>query len=378
MPAVSFTGPIQSHSEENLAHMTKKRTLTGYRPTGKLHLGHWFGNLQNMLELQNDFDAYYFIADWHALTTHWADPSDIRESTADMVLDWCAAGLDPEKCTIYRQSDVPQVAQLALYFAMVTPMGWLERVPSYKELRNQISDKDLGNLGFFMYPLLQAADIAIVLADAVPVGEDQLPHLELTREIVRRFNGAYGDYLVEPQAIVAKSGARVPGTDGRKMSKSYGNAIYLSDAPDEMRKKVMSFMTDPARKLKTDPGDPDICPLHQVHKLIAPEAEIAEWDGCCRSAECGCVAHKRKLADDLVEYFAPFQARRAQLAQIPDFALDVLEKGATKVRPVAAEVVATVSELVGIGAPTALSAGVKHRDPNAPRDSTAPSFVGEE
>ena len=225
-----------------------------------------------------------------------------------MVLDWVAAGLDPEICTIYRQSDVPEVAELALYFSMVTPMPWLERVPSYKEQRDQITDKDLGNVGFFLYPLLQAADIAIVLADAVPVGEDQLPHLELTREIVRRFNNTFGEYLVEPQAIVPKEGARVPGTDGRKMSKSYGNAIYLSDPPEEIRAKISSMLTDPARKLKTDPGDPDICPLQQIHKLIGDPADVAEFDRCCRVAECGCVAHKRKLADDLVAYLADFQA----------------------------------------------------------------------
>ncbi len=354
---------------------SKKRTLTGYRPTGKLHIGHWFGNLQNMLELQHDYDAYYFIADFHALTTHWADPSDVRASTEEMVLDWCAAGLDPEICTIYRQSDVPEVAELNLFFSMVTPMSWLERVPSYKEQREQVTDKDLGNAGFFLYPLLQAADITIVRADNVPVGEDQLPHLELTREVVRRFNNAYGEYLVEPKAIIAKSGARVPGTDGRKMSKSYGNAIYISDTPEEMRKKVMSFVTDPQRKLKTDPGDPDICPLHQVHKLFAPADEIGEWDRCCRTAECGCVAHKKKLAEDLEAYFAPFQARRADLAAIPNYAWDVLSKGAEKARPVTGEVISTCRELVGIDARTELSAGIAPRDPNAIRDESAPSYL---
>ncbi len=358
--------------------MTKKRILTGYRPTGKLHLGHWFGNLQNMLSLQHEYDAYYFIADWHALTSDWSDPSSIAKFTEEMVLDWCAAGLDPEVSTIYRQSDVPEVAELALYFAMVTPLSWLERVPSYKEQKDQITDKDLGNLGFFMYPLLQAADIDIVLADYVPVGEDQLPHLELTREITRRFNNAYGDFLVEPQAIIAKAGARVPGLDGRKMSKSYGNAIFISDAPDEIRRKVMSFMTDPARKLKTDPGDPDICPLHQVHKLIAPEEEIAEWDRCCRVAECGCVAHKRKLAEDLVTYLEPFQARRAELEAIPGFAVEVLAAGAAKARPVASGVVATCRELMGIEPRTELSAHVRPRDPNAELADSKPSFVEDE
>jgi tryptophanyl-tRNA synthetase len=354
---------------------TKKRILTGYRPTGKLHLGHWFGNLQNMLHLQHEYDAYYFIADWHALTSDWADPSGISRFTDEMVLDWCAAGLDPEICTIYRQSDVPEVAELSMYFAMVTPMSWLERVPSYKEQRDQITDKDLGNLGFFMYPLLQAADITIVLADFVPVGEDQLPHLELTREIARRFNNTYGDFLVEPQAIVAEKGARVPGTDGRKMSKSYGNAIFISDTPDEIRAKVMSFVTDPARKLKTDAGEPDICPLHQVHKLIAPAAEIAEWESCCRSAECGCVAHKKKLIEDLTDYLAPFRARREELAAIDGFSAEVLASGAAKARPVASGVVATCRELLGLEERTALSKDVRPRDPNAASEPSAPSFA---
>jgi tryptophanyl-tRNA synthetase len=361
---------LESHTS-----MAKKRTLTGYRPTGKLHIGHWFGNLQNMLRMQHEYDAYYFIADWHALTTHWADPSHVRQSTEEMVLDWCAAGLDPDVCTIYRQSDVPEVAELTLYFSMVTPKPWLERVPSYKEQREQVTDKDLGNLGFFLYPLMQAADITIVLADAVPVGEDQLPHLELTREIVRRFNNTYGEFLVEPEAITPKEGARVPGTDGRKMSKSYGNAIYISDTPEDMRVKVMSFVTDPQRKLKTDPGDPDICPLHAVHKLIAPAEEIAEWDRCCRTAECGCVAHKRKLADDLIAYFAPFQARRAELAADPDYAWKVLAGGAEKARPLTRGVVNTCRELMGLDPRTDLSAGVEVRDPNAVNLVSAPSFV---
>lgn len=340
--------------------MSKKRILTGYRPTGKLHLGHWFGNLQNMLSMQNEYDAFYFIADWHALTSDWADPSNIARFTDEMVLDWCAAGLDPEVATIYRQSDIPEVAELNLYFAMVTPMSWLERVPTYKEQRAQITDKDLGNVGFFQYPMLMAADIAMLRSDLVPVGEDQLPHLELTREIVRRFNNAYGQYLIEPKAVISKEAARVPGLDGRKMSKSYGNSIFISDSPEDIRAKAMSCLTDPARKLKTDPGNPDICPLHQIHKLIAPADEIAEWDGCCRTAECGCVAHKRKLAEDLVEYLADFRERRAEFAARPGFAREVLEAGAQRARPIAREVIATARELVGIDAPTALSSGISH------------------
>lgn len=355
--------------------MTKQRTLTGYRPTGKLHLGHWFGNLQNMLAMQHEYDAYYFIADFHALTSDWADPSAITRFTEEMVLDWCAAGLDPDAATIYRQSDVAEVAQLMLFFSMVLPMPWLERTPSYKEQRAQVTTKDLGNVGFFLYPALQAADIAIVLADAVPVGEDQLPHLELTREIVRRFNNTYGEFLREPQAIIATQGARVPGTDGRKMSKSYGNAIFISDAADEMRAKVMNFMTDPARRLRTDPGDPAVCPLHQVHRLIASADEIAEWEACCRDATCGCVAHKRKLADDLIAYFETFRERRAELAAIPGFAEGVLARGAEKARPITSEVVATCRELMGLDPRTERSAGIDKRDVAASSVDSHPSFL---
>jgi tryptophanyl-tRNA synthetase len=267
-----------------------------------------------------------------------------------MVLDWIAAGIDPAKSTIYRQSDVPEVAELTMYLSMVTPMPWLERVPSYKEQREQISEKDLGNVGFFIYPLMQAADITIVRGDVVPVGEDQRPHLELTREIVRRFNAQYGDLLVEPDAIIPKEGARVPGTDGRKMSKSYGNAIYLSETAEETAAKVMSMITDPARKLKTDPGDPDICPLHQIHKLVGDAADIAEFDRCCRVAECGCVAHKRKLVDDLNAYLAPFRARRAELAAEPGYAWDVLADGAARVRPAIDEVMGAVRRAMHVDA----------------------------
>ncbi|MFA5845081.1 MAG: tryptophan--tRNA ligase [Coriobacteriia bacterium] len=328
--------------------MTKKRALTGYRPTGKLHLGHWFGNLQNMLRLQHDYDAYYFIADWHALTSDWADTTMVRSYSEEMVLDWLAAGLDPERCTIYRQSDVPEVAELTLYFEMLTPMGWLERVPSYKEQREQITDKDLGNAGFFLYPVLQAADIAIVLADVVPVGEDQLPHVELTREIVRRFNTTYGEYLREPASLIEREGARVPGTDGRKMSKSYGNAIFLSDTPEESAKKVAGMVTDPARKLKSDPGDPDVCPLQQIHKLVGDPAVVADFDARCRCAGVGCVEHKRVLGDDLNGYLSSFRQRRAQLASQPNLAWDVLEDGARRARAVGSEVVGACRRLVRI------------------------------
>ena len=330
--------------------MTRKRVLTGYRPTGRLTLGHWFGNLLNMLELQDRFEAYYFVADWHALTSDWQDTHAIRQYAEENVLDWVAAGIDPGKSVIYRQSDVPEVAELTMYLSMVAPMTWLERVPSYKEQREQITDKDLSNVGFFLYPLLQAADITIVRGDVVPVGEDQLPHLELTREVVRRFNNQYGNLLVEPEGLIAKQGARVPGTDGRKMSKSYGNAIYLSDDEEETAAKVMNMVTDPARKLKTDPGDPDICPLHQIHRLVGDPADVAQFDRCCRVAECGCVAHKRKLIEDLNAYLRPFRERRAELAERPGYAWEVLTAGAEKVRPTVEELMGTVREAMHIDA----------------------------
>jgi tryptophanyl-tRNA synthetase len=330
--------------------MTKKRVLTGYRPTGRLTLGHWFGNLLNMREMQDDYEAYYFVADWHALTSDWQDTHAIRQYTEEMVLDWVAAGIDPARSVIYRQSDVPEVAELTMYLSMVTPMSWLERVPSYKEQREQITDKDLGNAGFFLYPLMQAADIAIVRGDVVPVGEDQLPHLELTREVVRRFNNQYGGLLAEPQALIAKQGARVPGTDGRKMSKSYGNAIYLSETEDETAKKVMGMVTDPARKLKTDPGDPDICPLQQIHKLVGEAAGVAEWDRCCRVAECGCVAHKRKLVEDLNAYLRPFRERRIEIAAEPGYAWEVLAEGAARVRPAVEQLMGAVRRAMHVDA----------------------------
>lgn len=331
--------------------VSRKRVLTGYRPTGRLTLGHWFGNLMNMRALQDEYDAYYFVADWHALTSDWQDTSAVRRFTEDMVLDWVAAGIDPEKATIYRQSDVPEVAELTLYLSMATPMTWLERVPSYKEQREQITEKDLGNVGFFIYPLMQAADIVIVRGDVVPVGEDQAPHLELTREIVRRFNGTYGELLTEPAAIIPKFGARVPGTDGRKMSKSYGNAIYLAESEAETAEKVRAMVTDPARKLKSDPGNPDICPLHQIHLLVGNPGEVAEWDRCCRVAECGCVAHKKALAEDLNGYLRAFRSDRQTLASDPSYAWDILADGAARVRPAVEELMQTVRASMHVNRP---------------------------
>ena len=324
-----------------------KRVLTGYRPTGKLHLGHWFGNLMSMLEFQHeDYEPFFFVADWHALTSNWQNTQNIPQFTEDMVMDWLAAGLDPKKTVIYRQSDIPEVAELSLYMSMVTPMSWLERVPTYKEQKQNITDKDLSNVGFFLYPNLMSADIAIMRADAIPVGKDQEAHLEINREIVRRFNGTYGEgILVEPHEVYAKDGQKVPGIDGRKMSKSYDNSIYLSDTIEDMKKKAMQFMTDPARKLKTDPGEPNICPLHQVHKLVAQSPEdIAKWEECCRAGSCGCVAHKKAFAEDIAAYFEPFHERRQEIEKDSDYVRDVLIDGAKRAKPIAEKVISDCRE----------------------------------
>jgi tryptophanyl-tRNA synthetase len=325
--------------------MTKKRTLTGYRPTGKLHIGHWFGNLQNMLQMQHDNDAFYFIADYHALTTVWQDPSHVRESTEEMVLDWLAAGLDPDLCTIYRQSDVSEVVELMAFFSMVTPKPWLERVPSYKEQREQITDKDLGNLGFFLYPLLQAADITIVLADEVPVGEDQLPHLELTREIVRRFNTTYGDYLVEPKAAIAKEGARVPGTDGRKMSKSYGNVIPLFAEEKALRKVVMKIKTN-----SLEPGQPkdtSDSALFDIYRAFATDAETVAIRERY-AAGIGWGEMKQMLFERINTELAPARAEYERLIASPGEVERLLKAGADNARAVSKPFLAEIRDRVGI------------------------------
>lgn len=310
-----------------------KRVVTGYRPTGRLHLGHLVGNLQNMLELQAKYDCYFFVADWHALTTDYADTSGLIDYTNEMVLDWLAFGLDPQKSTLYRQSDVPEVAELALYLGMLTPIAWLERNPTYKEQLAELKNKEIATYGFIGYPVLQAADIMIIQGELVPVGEDQLPHLELSREIARRFNQFYGDYLIEPQALLSK-GKRVPGTDGRKMSKSYGNAIFLTDEPDEIAKKVRKMVTDPARMRRDDLGHPDVCSVFAMHGIFTP-SETARIDAQCRAAQIGCTDCKQLLAESISNALGGFRERRSELAAHPEKAEAALAAGADKVRAVA-------------------------------------------
>lgn len=419
----------------------KKRVVSGMRPTGKLHIGHYFGALQNWVRLQNDpaCDCFYFIADWHALTSDYADTSDVAQNTIEIVTDYLAAGLDPQKCVVFQQSLVPEHAELYLLLGMVTPLGWLERIPTYKEQLENIKDKDLHTFGFLGYPVLQTADIVIYSKEGtplfVPVGEDQVSHVELSREIVRRFNfhaggiavdprllaevanrdllrrveaelanegqfqpmvelsgiqntrlpaaietsarrvaheigydnlierlGAAGNFfslrpiLVEPQVMLTQT-PRIPGTDGRKMSKSYGNAILLSESDDSIWEKVRPMKTDPARKRRTDPGDPAVCPVYDWHKLFAPRNAAGdytaegratlEWSATgCRTAGIGCIECKRAMADNLIKWIAPVRERRLQYEKNPAAVLKVISDGSQKARGEAQQTIHRVREAV--------------------------------
>jgi tryptophanyl-tRNA synthetase len=316
----------------------RARVLSGMRPTGKLHLGHYVGALDNWVRLQDSYDCFFFLADWHALTTDYADTSRIKQSCIDIMIDWLAAGLDPERCTMFIQSHVPQHAELHLLFSMITPLGWLERVPSYKEQRDNIKDKDLSTYGFLGYPLLQAADILIYQGNFVPVGEDQVPHIELTREVARRFNifysGAYAPVFPEPQPLLTPS-PKLPGTDGRKMSKSYNNFILLSEPEESLRQKLKTMVTDPARIRRTDPGNPDVCPVGDLHKIFSDRETIAKVDVGCRTAAIGCIECKGWVADNIVKVLAPMQERRKKYEDNPRLVWDILEAGSARAQKIA-------------------------------------------
>jgi tryptophanyl-tRNA synthetase len=317
------------------------------RPTGPLHLGNFMGALDNWVRLQDEYECFFPIVDWHSLTTDYADTKGIRGNVLEVATDWLAAGLDPARSTLFIQSEVPEHAELHLLLSMVTPVAWLERVPSYKEQQQQLLDKDLSTYGFLGYPLLQTADIIIYKADAVPVGEDQAPHLELSREIVRRFNHLYGPVFPEPKTLLTKT-PRIPGTDGRKMSKSYANAIYLQDEPEVVREKLRTMVTDPARKRRTDPGNPDICPVFDLHRAFSPP-ESQSWAAAgCRSAGIGCLDCKARLADHLLERLAGIHARRPQFAAHPDRVWDILREGSKRARGVAGATLAQVRSAMKI------------------------------
>jgi tryptophanyl-tRNA synthetase len=358
---------------------TKKRVLSGMRPTGKLHLGNYVGALENWVRMQEQYDCFFVIVDWHALTTDYADPSHLKENLVDVLLDWLAAGLDPAKCVMFIQSHVPTHAELHLLLSMITPVGWLERVPTYKEQKENIKGKDLDTYGFLGYPVLQSADILIYKADVVPVGEDQVAHVELTREIARRFNGFYprkvlsdangvpqhvrnwlisekrqiGPYEIreaifpEPAALLTPA-PRLPGTDGRKMSKSYGNALLLTDPEPVVRQKLKTMVTDPRRIKRTDRGDPDVCPVGDLHKIFSGKETMAKVYEGCRSAGIGCIECKSWVADALVKILNPMQERRKKYEDNPRLAWDILEAGSARARDVAGATMDEVRDAMGL------------------------------
>jgi len=322
--------------------------VSGARPTGKLHIGHLNGALKSWLDLQQRYGCYFFVADWHALTTEYADTVGIRANVESMVLDWLAVGIDPERAVLFRQSEVPQHAELFVMLSMVIPIPWLERVPTYKEQQEQLEGKDLTTYGFLGYPLLQAADILIYKGTKVPVGEDQLPHIELTREVARRFNRLYHvEVFPEPAGVVVQA-ARVPGTDGRKMSKSYGNAVELVDDPKTVYDKLSRMVTDVRRKRRSDPGDPKDCPAFRLHEIYCTPEEKAELTQGCRTASIGCLDCKKVMIRHVVAELDPIRTRRLQLDERPGVAAEVLAAGATRAREVAARTLAEAKEAMGL------------------------------
>jgi len=340
----------------------RPRVLSGMRPTGKLHLGNYMGALANWVKLQDQYECYFFIADWHALTTDYADPSQIAPNTVEVMLDYLAAGLDPERSVLFLQSRVPQHAELALLLGMSTPLGWLERVPSYKEMQENLTNKDLTTYGFLGYPVLMAADILMYQADFVPVGQDQQAHVELTREVARRFNQLYKgmgkcegkEVLPEPKVLLTPS-PKLPGTDGRKMSKSYGNTILISDPEPEVRQKLKTMVTDPARIRRSDKGDPDKCPVGDLHKLFStPETMAKVYEGC-RSAGIGCIECKGWVADALVKVLEPIQERRAKTTG--EQAIEILKEGSRRAALRAEQTMVEVREAMQLTLTGATDAG---------------------
>jgi len=326
--------------------VNKGTILSGMRPTGALHLGNYFGALENWVKLQNEYKCYFFIADWHALTTGYEDTSELKNNVSDLIIDWLSAGLDPEKCTFFLQSSILEHAELHLLFSMTTPLSWLYRCPTYKDQLSQLKDKNITTYGFLGYPCLQAADILIYKAGFVPVGEDQLPHLELTREIARRFNFIYKEVFPEPQAILTKAKV-LPGTDGRKMSKSYGNTIALSDSPEEIRKKVSTMITDPARIKKDDPGHPEVCTVFSFHKVFNEE-EVPEIEENCRKGKIGCVQCKKNLANKMVAYLEPIYEKRQEILKNPGITKEIIRHGNDAARKVAAKTMEEVRNAMNI------------------------------
>jgi tryptophanyl-tRNA synthetase len=325
--------------------MKKGRVLSGMRPSGKLHIGHLYGALINWVKLQEEYECFYFSADWHALTTEYANTSQLTENTIEMMKDWICVGLDPEKSTLFLQSMVPEHAELHLLLSMIVPLPWLERNPSYKEQLREQKTRDLHTYGFLGYPVLQAADILMYKADYVPVGEDQVAHIEISREIARRFNYFYKPVFPEPQALLTPY-PKIPGIDGRKMSKTFNNAIYLSDSPDEIRSKISEMFTDPRRKTRKDPGEPEECALFQLDKIYTDEERRKEIASACRKAEIGCVEHKKELAERIVSALEPIREKRKTLSR--EDIVEILRTGSKRAKEIAEKTMEEVRTAIGL------------------------------
>lgn len=327
--------------------MSRKRIVSGMRPTGRIHLGHVHGALENWKKLTRDYDCFYFIADWHALTSDYADTSGIRENAHEIIIDWIAVGLDPDVATFFVQSQILEHAELHLLFSMITPLPWLERNPTYKEQLRELTQKDVYTYGFLGYPVLQAADILIYKANGVPVGEDQAPHVELTREIARRFNHVYGEVFPVPDLLLAPT-SKLLGLDRRKMSKSYGNAIFLSDDAATVGTKVSRMVTDPQRARKSDPGDPSICNVFAFHEFYTDPGTVRQIEADCRKAEIGCVTCKKRMAENLNRALEPIREKRRALEADPDTVRAIMARGTEKARAIARKTMEEVREKVRI------------------------------
>ncbi len=327
--------------------MAKKRILSGMRPTGPLHLGNLHGALANWKSMQDDYECFFFIADWHALTTDYDATTPIQGYILEVFLDWLSVGLSPEKCTLFVQSHIKEHAELFLLLSMITPLPWLERNPTYKEQIAQLKNRDLSNFGFLGYPVLQAADIIMYKANGVPVGIDQAPHVELTREIARRFNHFYGDIFPIPETILTET-SKILGLDRRKMSKSYNNAVFLSDSPDEIRGKVSEMITDPQRARRSDPGNPAVCNVFSFHQLYSDQETIQRVDQECREAKIGCVECKQMMAENLIGALEPIREKRSYYEAHPDTVRAIIEDGDQRAQAVARKTMEEVRAAVKI------------------------------
>ena len=323
------------------------RVLSGMQPSGLMHLGNLLGAVENWKSLQSQHECFFFVADWHALSTNYADTSRLKEFTQELLIDWLAAGIDPNQATVFIQSSVPEHAILHLLLSMIIPIPWLERNPTYKEKQEEIRERDLSTYGFLGYPVLQSADILLYKPDFVPVGKDQLPHLELTRELARRFNSLYAPVFPEPKEQLTQF-PKVLGTDGRKMSKSYGNTINLSDTEAEVRQKLKTMVTDPARVRRTDKGNPDVCPVYDFHKIFSSEPVKKQVNTDCRTAAIGCIDCKRQVADAMVEHLSPMWERRAVLTAHPGQTKEIVESGRQRASTVASKIMTEVKDAMKI------------------------------